>query len=70
MATFKSLTDGLDVLRKYLKEGDEGEVEAQHDIIFASPGITYDETSPEDRAKLEELGWHFDSEGDCWAKFT
>lgn len=69
MASFKKLTEGLDILKKYLDAGDEGELDAQHDEISALTG-SEKEYSPEDKAKLESIGWHFNQEYSCWTMFT
>jgi hypothetical protein len=65
MAAAKDLIDGLQILMKHGAIN----VEGQHDIIFAGPGIDW-ELSKDEQAKLEELGWHFDEETDSWAMFT
>jgi hypothetical protein len=42
-------------------------VQAQHDVLYGAPPNV--EISDEDKAKLEELGWHHDpNEG--WRIFT
>ena len=69
MATLKEVRDGLNILSKYLSKGEESYVTAQHDILFAGPGLDGG-ISDEDKKKLEDLGWHFDEEFDCWARFT
>ena len=66
MADAKKVVEGLNIL---MKTGLNVEVDAQHDKLFAGPGID-GEISKEDRTKLEELGWHFSVEFDCWAIFT
>lgn len=40
---------------------------AEHDIIY---GPESPSAGSEDAAKLEELGWHWDNEVNCWAIFT
>ena len=65
MADAKKIVDGLTILMKHGKV----DVDAQHDILCAGPGIN-GELPAEEKAKLEELGWHFDTEYDCWAVFT
>lgn len=71
MATLDEVINGLQILQKYAgKESDR--IDAQHDVIYAGPNLEELEgkITEEDKAKLEELGWHEDSEGDCWARFT
>lgn len=69
MASFENIIEGLNILKKYLKKNGNS-VEGQHDILYAAPGVTEEEVSPEDKARLDELGWHFDIEGTSWARFT
>ena len=59
------LVEGLQILMKY----GEVDVEAQHDIIYCGPEDPPTMTD-EDRTRLEELGFHVDSETDSWAHFT
>lgn len=64
MASIRKIRMGLEILEKYT--GADGEVDAQHDIIYAGPesGVV----SEEDFAKLRELGWRNNGEG--WEHFT
>lgn len=66
MADAKKIIAGLDIMQKH---GLEVEVDAQHDVLYAGPGID-GELTDEDKKKLEELGWHWDEEFDCWSIFT
>lgn len=71
MASITAVIAGLEVLSKYLKDGDrKGYVEGQHDIIFVGPEIKKDTPTQKDVEFLEKIGWHFDKEYDCWAIFT
>lgn len=63
----KDVVDGLTILMKY---DPNGGAEAQHDILFATPKITKDAVSDEDAKTLDDLGWHWSDEFDCWARFT
>lgn len=65
MASAQEVIDGLTILMKHGAIS----VEAQHDILYAGPGID-GELTDEEKAKLEQLGWHFDEETDSWARFT
>lgn len=65
MADAKQVIDGLTVLMKH----GAVEVDAQHDELFAGPGLD-GELTDEEKAKMKELGWHFDEEFDCWSIFT
>ncbi len=67
MAKMKEIAEGLAILMKY---DADGSVCAEHDILAAAPDVRKDQVSAEDRAKLEELGWHWSSEADSWAAFT
>lgn len=63
-----NIIEGLKIAEKY----DPGAwIDAQHDVIYA---LCDDPDSPkvsaEDRARLEELGFHWDDEVDSWAAFT
>ena len=52
---------GLQIIAKYLPEGDSGyTVSAEHDMIYA--GDTTWEMSPADLEELEELGWDKDDD--------
>jgi len=44
--------------------------EAQHDIIYSHVTDEMIALDSEDGKRLEELGWHFDSDVDVWACFT
>ena len=61
----QKVIDGLTILMRHGATHAEG----QHDIIFAGPELST-ELTDEEKAKMEELGWHFDEETDSWAKFT
>ena len=65
MADAKDVVAGLTILMKH----GEVDVDAQHDELFAGPNIKED-LPAEDKAKLEELGWHYSTEFDCWSCFT
>lgn len=67
MAKYRDIIGGLQILVKYRKDGEEAHFEgADHDIIFS-----HDESvSAEDKKQLEELGWFWSEEFDCWARFV
>ena len=73
MKRVDELIGGLQALAKY---GDDGSVDfsAEHDIIYAGPvghRVDVTETEPAElAAEMDRLGWHWSSEGDCWALFT
>lgn len=57
----------IELLAPHFDKGDTY-MAAEHDIVYF-PCRTK-ELSPEVLAKLEELGAHWSSEGDCWAAFV
>lgn len=44
------------------------DVAAEHDVIYAGPSAGI--VSAEDRRRLEELGWHLESDGEGFALFV
>lgn len=67
MATISQLREGLTILEKYCGRDDPCVV--GHDIIYAG-GVEASKMSDEDAKRIDELGWHWDDEFDCWARFT
>lgn len=65
MASISDVMGGLEILRKYATPDDD--MAAEHDVIYAPGGR---KVSKEDRAALEKLGWFWDDEFHCWARFT
>lgn len=61
----KELIEGLQILDKY----PNGYISAEHDIIYAGPEDISKITS-EDQKALKKLGWHLDTENNCWATFV
>jgi hypothetical protein len=61
----QDIIDGIEILRK--TEDSEYCVDAEHDQIWAGGDR---EVSEEDRAKLLQMGWWFDTEIDRWSAFT
>lgn len=71
MATVRKVIDGLTILARYDPDGlDSHSVSAEHDVIYGPGPGDPDAVTEEDRERLEELGWHLDSEADCWARFV
>ncbi len=72
MASHDEVIEGLQILKKYVKKERDVGLSAEHDVIYAGPMLDELEgkLTPEDKKRLEELGWHEDSEGECWARFT
>jgi hypothetical protein len=71
MALINEVIEGLQILKKYAGENSSS-IDAQHDVIYAGPSLDELEgrLTEEDRKRLDELGWHEDTEGECWARFT
>lgn len=68
MAKIGDVMEGLKILLKYYPDGD---VCAEHDIVYAGDGPDNGKkVNKEDRKTLEELGWHIDSETESWSHFT
>ena len=75
MASFREVIEGLQILSKYtnappgVPDGDGLDAHldgAGHDIIGAADV----QVSKEDEKRLEELGWHYDSEWLTWCRFV
>jgi hypothetical protein len=78
MASIKDVIEGLEILAKtatipvfLAEQGSTDRREAHlggasHDVIWGPEA----DPSEEDKAMLDELGWHFDSESGCWARFV
>jgi hypothetical protein len=56
---YRELAEALAIFDRYMPEGEYGEFHAEHDQIWAGPN-DYEAVSPEDIARLEELGWYPD----------
>lgn len=69
MASFARVISGLQILERNLGKPGTGNVEAEHDEIFAS-GLEPSKLSDEDRAALDALRWRWNEELECWALFT
>ncbi len=71
MATLKDVIGGLQIVAKYCKNGmDEDSTAAEHDILYAGVSGDKDAMSPEDIAQLDQLGWNWNDEYRCWAKWV
>ena len=78
MASIAEVVEGLEILAKTasvpLGLAEKGENDrrtahfggADHDVIWGPDA----DPSDEDKARLEQLGWHFDEELDCWSRFV
>ncbi len=63
----KELIESLTIFSKY-NVGDYSPTHCEHDILCVV-GVAKDEVSAEDAKRLDELGWHWDSDYDCWGSF-
>jgi len=69
MARISDVAEGLTILSKYDDDGDLCGVRAEHDEILAGvPALGALEEA--DIARLDELGWTWDSVEECWRRFT
>lgn len=53
--TVAGWVEAFQIFAKYIPEGEWLDVAAEHDEIFAGPNPEV--VTPEDKARLEELGW-------------
>lgn len=66
MSGIEQVIEGLKIFAKY-----DGMISAEHDIIYASPRRTSNETiSQEDQDKLAELDWKFNDGLEAWYYFV
>lgn len=78
MASIKEVVKGLEILAKTAEVppglAERGETDRREAMLGgADNGIIYGpeaDPSDEDKARLDELGWHFDDEVECWARFV
>lgn len=60
------LIKALTIFRKYANPAYP--THCEHDILMVMK-VKKDQPSEEDQAALEELGFHWNTEYDCWASF-
>ena len=60
------LIEGLALLREMA--GVDFDVAGEHDTLYAG-GPDPEELSKEETEALAELGWHWDTDYECWRKF-
>lgn len=65
MTDLRKVAEGLTTLAKY---GD-GEVNVGHDVIYAGTEAL-NALEPDDLLRLEELGWSWSAELECWERLT
>jgi hypothetical protein len=63
----KDLIEALTIFAKYQPDS-YAPTHCEHDIMLVV-AVTEEQVSPEDAKRLEDLGWHWDSEHDCWGSF-
>lgn len=66
MNRMQKVRDGLSILLKYNPDGDTA---ADHDIIYAA-SIPMKNIAADDLKQLDDLGWFWDQQYECWAHFT
>ena len=59
----KDLIEALTIFAKYKDE--YAPIHCEHEILMV-PGISDTDLSDEDRKRVEELGFDWDSDFDCW----
>lgn len=60
------LIQALQIFMKYKNEAHP--THCEHDIMMVVD-ISKEEVSNEDKTKLDELGFHWNKEYDCWASY-
>lgn len=72
MAKIMDVMAGLAIIMKYTpkdKLDDPCGIDAQYEQIWAGDDASEMAMSPEDLARMDELGWFLDDELDSWSKF-
>lgn len=68
MAKLSDVIEGLQILAKY--QPDDASIGgASHDIIWGGD-LPAEDANNDDTRRLDELGWHWSSECDCWSRFV
>jgi hypothetical protein len=62
----EKLIEALQIFLKYKNE--DYPTHCEHDELMIM-GITEEEVSEEDKVKLNELGFHWNSGSECWISF-
>lgn len=60
----------LDIFEKYGAGKGRLEIQAEHDILYGPIRLDDLAEDSEDGRTLLGLGWHADTDGECWAYFT
>lgn len=69
MCTPNQVIEAFQILGKY-GNGDNYNMGAEHDVLYAFRDVNPEEVSPEDTAKLELLGWTFSDKYESWYSFV
>jgi hypothetical protein len=64
----KDLIEALTIFAKYQEADTYAPTHCEHDIMLVV-GVEESAVSEEDAKRLDALGWHWDSEYDCWGSF-
>jgi hypothetical protein len=65
----KDLKEAIEILLKYIPEGEYAGTEAEHDMIYLS-GPAPEDISPEDVDRLDALNAYYDESFDSWVMYT
>lgn len=66
---FATLVEAFTIMLKY-DPNSSHVICGDHEIVYAGRNIDIDEVSPKDIARLDELGWVFDDEKECFCIHT
>lgn len=71
MTTISDITRGLAILSKYSSDGVSTTVATSYDVIIVHVGQEIDpKLTAEEKLELQDSGWYFAVEFDCWAHLT
>jgi hypothetical protein len=68
MTRLEGLIKGLQLFSQRVNSKNQS-IAAEHDIIYG-PHKDAIQLTAEEEANLKEMGWHMDSEVDCWSFFV
>lgn len=63
------LIESLKIFSKYFKSDSYAPSHCEHDIFQLAVADKQDVMSDEDVVRIEELGWHWSREHECWCSF-
>jgi hypothetical protein len=61
--------EGLEILLSLIGPNDRAELSAEHDVLYAS-GPDPNTLPSETVSKLDDLGWYWSDEHECWRKWV